>query len=170
MKFSKRGDKGETSLLGGQRIPKYDPRPDTYGTLDEASSALGVARAMTENQTIRDIILDVQKDLLVMGAELSSLPEDLDKLTHRIDEKDVSRIENIIDKLQKDVELPKEFIYPGKSIVSAQIDVARTIIRRAERKAVRLKKDGLIRSEQITKYLNRLADMLFTLARFEENV
>ncbi len=170
MKFSKRGDKGETSLLGGQRIPKYDPRPDTYGTLDEASSSLGVARAMTENQKIKDIILEVQKDLLVMGAELSSLPEDLDKLTRRIDEKDVSRIENIIDKLQKDVELPKEFIYPGKSIVSAQIDVARTIIRRAERKAVRLKKDGLIRSEQITKYLNRLADMLFTLARFEENV
>jgi len=170
VKFSKRGDKGETSLLGGQRIPKYDPRPDTYGTLDEASSSLGVARAMTENQKIKDIILEVQKDLLVMGAELSSLPEDLDKLTRRIDEKDVSRIENIIDKLQKDVELPKEFIYPGKSIVSAQIDVARTIIRRAERKAVRLKKDGLIRSEQITKYLNRLADMLFTLARFEENV
>ncbi len=170
MKFSKRGDKGETSLLGGQRIPKYDPRPDTYGTLDEASSALGVARAMTENQKIKDIILEVQKDLLVMGAELSCFPEDLDKLTHRIDEKDVSCIENIIDKLQKDVELPKEFIYPGKSVVSAQIDVARTIIRRAERKAVRLKKDGLISSDEITKYLNRLADMLFTLARFEENV
>lgn len=169
MKFSKRGDKGETSLLGGQRIPKYDPRPDTYGTLDEASSSLGVARAMTENQKIKDIILEVQKDLLVMGAELSSFPEDLGKLTHRIDEKDVSRIEKIIDKLQKDVELPREFIYPGKSVVSAQIDVARTIIRRAERKAVRLKKDGLISSDEITKYLNRLADMLFTLARFEEN-
>lgn len=169
MKFSKRGDKGETSLLGGQRIPKCDPRPDTYGTLDEASSTLGVARAMTENQTIRDIILDVQKDLLIMGAELSSFPEDLDKLTHRIDEKAVSRIENIIDTLQKDVELPKEFIYPGKSVVSAQIDVARTIIRRAERKAVRLKMDGLIINDEINKYLNRLADMLFTLARFEEN-
>lgn len=169
MKFSKRGDKGETSLLGGQRIPKCDPRPDTYGTLDEASSTLGVARAMTENQTIRDIILDVQKDLLIMGAELSSFPEDLDKLTHRIDEKAVSRIENIIDTLQNDVELPKEFIYPGKSVVSAQIDVARTIIRRAERKAVRLKMDGLIINDEINKYLNRLADMLFTLARFEEN-
>ena len=168
MKFSKKGDKGETSMLGGQRIPKYDPRPDTYGTLDEASSALGVARAMTENQRIKDIILDVQKDLLVMGAELSSLPDDLDKLTQRISEEDVSRLEEIIDELQKDFEMPKVFIYPGESVVSAQIDVARTIIRRAERKAARLRKDGVINNDEINKYLNRLADMLFTLARFEE--
>lgn len=169
MKFSKRGDGGETSLLGGQRIPKYDQRPDTYGTLDEASSALGVARAMTENQKIEDIILDVQKDLLIMGAELSSLPEDIDKLTQRISEGDVSRLEGIIDELQRDVELPKVFIYPGESVVSAQIDVARTIVRRAERKATKLKKDGLISNSEINKYLNRLADMLFTLARFEES-
>ncbi|MBE9547144.1 MAG: cob(I)yrinic acid a,c-diamide adenosyltransferase [Proteobacteria bacterium] len=168
MKFSKRGDKGETSMLGGQRIPKYDPRPDTYGTLDEASSALGVARAMTENRKIKEIILDVQKDLLVMGAEISSLPEDLDKLTQRIGEVDVTRLEGIIDELQKDVELPKVFIYPGESVVSAQIDVARTIIRRAERKAARLRKEEVINNDEINKYLNRLADMLFTLARFEE--
>lgn len=168
MKFSKKGDKGETSMLGGQRIPKYDPRPDTYGTLDEASSALGVARAMTENQRIKDIILDVQKDLLVMGAELSSLPEDIDKITQRIGEGDVGRLEGIIDELQKDFEMPKVFIYPGESVVSAQIDVARTIIRRAERKAAKLRKDGVINNDEINKYLNRLADMLFTLARFEE--
>ena len=168
MKFSKRGDRGETSLLGGQRIPKYDPRPDTYGTLDEASSALGVARAMTENQKIKDIILDVQKDLLTMGAELSSLPEDLDKLTQKISDVEVSRIERIIDELQKDFELPRVFIFPGESVVSAQIDVARTVIRRAERKAAKLKEDGLINNDEINKYLNRLADMLFTLARFEE--
>ena len=80
MKFSTRGDGGETSLLGGQRVPKYDPRPETYGVLDEASSALGVARAATNNQKIKEIILSVQKDLLIMGAELSSLPEDIQKL------------------------------------------------------------------------------------------
>ena len=170
MKFSKKGDRGETSLLGGQRVPKYDPRPDTYGTLDEASSALGVARAMTENQKIKDIILDVQKDLLVMGAELSSLPDDIDKLAQRISEGDISRLEEIIDELQKDVELPKVFIYPGESVVSAQIDVARTIIRRAERKAARLREDGVIINDEINIYLNRLADMLFTLARFEEKI
>ena len=105
MKFSKKGDHGETSLLGGQRVPKFDPRPDTYGTLDEASSALGVARAMTNNKKIKDILLSVQKDLLTLGAELSTLPEDLPKLNLRMGEKEVTRIECLIDELQKEVTL-----------------------------------------------------------------
>lgn len=168
MKFSTRGDAGETSLLGGQRVPKYDPRPETYGVLDEASSALGVARASTKNQNIKDIILSVQKDLLTMGAELSSVPEDIEKLSRRIGEGDVKRLEQIIDELQKNITLKNEFIYPGETQVSAQIDVGRTTIRRAERKAARLKNEGLLRSVEISRYLNRLADMLFVLARYEE--
>ena len=168
MKFSTRGDGGETSLLGGQRVPKYDPRPETYGVLDEASSALGVARATTKNQKIKDIILSVQKDLLVMGAELSSVPEDIQKLTRRIGEEDIKRLEQIIDELQKNITLKNEFIYPGETQVSAEIDVGRTIIRRAERKAASLKNEGLLRSAEINRYLNRLADMLFVLARYEE--
>jgi cob(I)alamin adenosyltransferase len=168
MKFSTKGDAGETSLLGGQRVPKYDPRPETYGVLDEASSALGVARATTKNQKIKDIILSVQKDLLIMGAELSSVPEDIQKLTHRIGEEDVKRLEQIIDELQKNITLKNEFIYPGETPVSAQIDVGRTIIRRAERKAASLRNEGLLRSAEINRYLNRLADMLFVLARYEE--
>lgn len=168
MKFSKRGDQGETSLLGGQRVPKYDPRPETYGVLDEASSVMGVARAMTRNQRIKDILLSVQKDLLMMGAELSALPEDVRKLSKRIDDADVRRIEDLIDDLQKDVKLKNEFIYPGETVVSAQIDVARTVIRRAERNAARMKDEGLVKNPEIHKYLNRLADMLFTLARYEE--
>jgi cob(I)alamin adenosyltransferase len=168
MKFSKKGDQGETSLLGGQRVPKYDLRPETYGVLDEASSALGVAKAATDNQKIKDIIFDIQKDLLVMGAELSTLPEDYDKLARTIAQEDADRIENIIDDLQKDVTLKREFIYPGETVISAQIDVARTIIRRAERKAALLKSEGIIKNPLINQYLNRLADMLFTLARYEE--
>lgn len=168
MKFSKKGDEGETSLLGGQRVPKFDPRPDTYGTLDEASSVLGVARAATKNHRIREIILSVQKDLLTLGAVLSTLPEDLEKLKIGIGEADVLRIETLIDDLQQDVTLKNEFIYPGKTMVSAQIDVGRTVIRRAERKAARLKADGLLDNERVHQYLNRLADMLFTLARYEE--
>ena len=167
MKFSKKGDGGETSLLGGQRVPKYDARPETYGVLDEASSALGVARAATKNLKIKEIILSVQKDLLTMGAELSSEPEDIKKLSRRIDGGDVKRLEDIIDDLQKDVQLKNEFIYPGETVVSAQIDVGRTIIRRAERKAARLKADKLVENEEIHMYLNRLADMLFVLARYE---
>jgi cob(I)alamin adenosyltransferase len=168
MKFSKKGDGGETSLLGGQRVPKFDPRPDTYGTLDEASSALGVARAMTKNPVIKDILLDVQKDLLTLGAELSTLPGDLPTLKIRIDEKCVLRIETLIDDLQKEITMKNEFIYPGETVISAQIDVGRTIIRRAERKASKLKADGIIGNDHVHQYLNRLADMLFTLARFEE--
>ena len=168
MKFSKKGDGGETSLLGGQRVPKYDARPETYGVLDEASSALGVARASTKNQKIKEIILSVQKDLLTMGAELSSQPEDVQKLTHRIGERDVQRLEKIIDELQENITLKNEFIYPGETTVSAQIDMGRTIIRRAERKAARLKDDGLVSNVEIHRYLNRLADMLFVLARYEE--
>ena len=168
MKFSTRGDGGETRLLGGQRVPKYDPRPETYGVLDEASSALGVARATTKNQKIKDIILSVQKDLLIMGAELSSVPEDIQKLTRRIGEGDVKRLEQIIDELQKNITLKNEFIYPGETPVSAEIDVGRTVIRRAERKAASLKNEGLLQSAEINRYLNRLADMLFVLARYEE--
>jgi cob(I)alamin adenosyltransferase len=168
MKFSTKGDGGETSLLGGQRIPKYDMRPDTYGTLDEASSALGVARAMTKNPKIKNIILGVQKDLLIIGAELSTLPENIQLLLRRIVGADIQHLEGIIDELQKDVQLKNEFIYPGGTPVSAQIDVGRTITRRAERKAARLKADGLIYNAEINRYLNRLADMLFVLARYEE--
>jgi cob(I)alamin adenosyltransferase len=168
MKFSKKGDGGETSLLGGQRVPKFDSRPDTYGTLDEASSVLGVARATTKNSNVRDILLGVQKDLLTLGAELSTLPEDLSKLTLRIGENEVRRIENLIDELQQEITLKNEFIYPGESMASAQIDVGRTVIRRAERKAAGLKKEKLIDNEFVHQYLNRLADMLFTLARYEE--
>jgi len=168
MKFSKRGDGGETSLLGGQRVPKYDTRPETYGTLDEASSALGVARALTADPKIKNILLDVQKDLLILGAELSALPGDLEKLGRRIEGTDIRRLEDIIDQLQEKVRLKNEFIYPGDHLLGAQIDVGRTIIRRAERWAAKLKSEGIVNRAEIHQYLNRLADMLFTLARYEE--
>jgi cob(I)alamin adenosyltransferase len=168
MKFSKKGDGGETSLLGGQRVPKYDLRPETYGTLDEASSALGIAKALTVDRKISDILFDVQKDLLVLGAELAALPGDVENLASRIGAGQINRLEQIIDDLQQDVVLGREFIYPGKTVVSAQIDLARTIIRRAERRAAEMKVKGLISRPEIHSYLNRLADMLFTLARWEE--
>ena len=117
MKFSKKGDQGETSLLGGQRIPKYDLRPETYGTLDEASSVLGVARAMTDREEIGAILLSVQKDLLVLGAELSALPDVYGKLTRTITDGDIARLEKLIDELQEDVPLKNEFIYPGGTVV-----------------------------------------------------
>jgi cob(I)alamin adenosyltransferase len=168
MKFSTKGDGGETSLLGGQRVSKHDDRPEAYGTLDEASSVLGVARAMTKNASIAGLLLAVQKDLLVIGAELAALPEDVARLGHRIGGAEIRRLEEQIDRLQEDVQLKNEFVYPGASPVSAQIDVGRTVIRRAERRAAWLKERGMVDNEDIHRYLNRLADLLFVLARFEE--
>jgi cob(I)alamin adenosyltransferase len=168
MNFSKKGDMGETSLLGNQRVPKFDLRPETYGTIDEASSVLGVARGITDNVTIKDIILQVQKDLLVMGAEMSTPVEEIWRLNKRIEATDVEKIEDIIDELQVGVVISPEFIYPGKNAISAQIDVGRTVIRRAERRTVELKDHNLLNNPNIHKYMNRLADMLFVLARYAE--
>ena len=170
MKFSKKGDGGETSLLGGQRIPKYDLRPECYGTLDEASSVLGVVRALSHSEKISSIIFDVQKDLLLLGAELAMLPDDQQKFSYAVTEQHVDKIEALIDELQAEVPLKNEFIYPGANQLSAQIDVGRTIVRRAERRAAQLKAQGEINNLYIHQYLNRLADMLFTLARYAEVV
>ncbi len=169
MKFSKKGDQGLTSLMGGQRVPKSDPRPDTYGTLDEASSALGVARAAATRPQTKKIILALQKDLLLLGAELATVAADLEKYPYQITSQHVERLENFIEDLQGDVQLKKEFIFPGGTIGSAAIDLARAIVRRAERKAVRLFQEKTITNGEILRFLNRLADLLFTLARYEEN-
>ncbi len=169
MKFSKKGDRGLTSLMGGQRVPKSDPRPDTYGTLDEASSALGLARATAMRPQTKKIILALQKDLLLLGAELATVAADAKKYPYRITAKHVERLEKFIEDLQGDVELKKEFIFPGGTIGSAAIDLSRAVVRRAERKAVRLFQERIINNREILRFLNRLADLLFTLARYEEN-
>jgi cob(I)alamin adenosyltransferase len=168
MKFSKKGDRGYTSLLGGQRIPKSGPRPEAYGTLDEASSALGIARASAARPKTKEIIMSIQKDLLVLGAELATAPEDLEKYPHQIKTDHVDRLERVIEDLQKDLVMGKEFILPGETVASAAIDLGRTIVRRAERKAVRLLQEKIITNGEVLRFLNRLADVLFILARYEE--
>jgi cob(I)alamin adenosyltransferase len=168
MQYSKKGDAGETSLMGGQRISKCDGRPETYGTLDEASSALGIARACSSNSRTKEIILSIQKDLAVLGAELATLPEDALKFPYRITTSHVQSLERLITDLQDEVTIAKEFIYPGANMSSAAIDLARTIIRRGERNAVRLMQEKIINNEDILRFFNRLADLLFTLARYEE--
>jgi cob(I)alamin adenosyltransferase len=168
MQFSKKGDQGFTSLMGGQRIPKCDARPETYGTIDEASSALGIARASAVRPKTKEIILSIQKDLLLLGAELAILPEDASTFCYRITPNHVERVENWIGELQKEVTLGREFIYPGVTLSSAATDLARTIVRRAERWAVRLVQEKILTHEEVLRYLNRLADLLFILARYEE--
>ena len=162
--FSKRGDEGQTSLLTGERVSKASLRPEAYGTLDEASSALGLARVFTGNERIRDMILAVQEDLLILGAELSC--EGPGDERYRIGPEKTSRLEDWIRDLQAEVPVPRQFVYPGSNPASAVLDLARTIIRRAERRAVALREAGQLDSPGVHSYLNRLADFLFTLARY----
>ncbi len=169
--FNKRGDQGETSLLYGGRVPKSDPRCEAYGTIDEAVSALGLARATSGNQRTRDIVHRIQDELFIVGAELATAGEDYDKLAARnvvVTDEMVDRLERVIDELEAEVPMPKEFIIPGACPGSAALDLARTIIRRAERRANELRDNRLLVNERVLHYLNRLADLVFTLARYEE--
>lgn len=164
--FSQRGDRGETSLLSGERVSKASLRPEAYGTLDEASSALGLAKVFTQNSTIRDLITRIQEDLVTLGAELSF--EGTPKEDYQIKSEHIDGVSDWIAKLQEEVPLPRKFILPGGNPTSASVDLARTIIRRAERRVMRLREAGLIEREEVHSYLNRLADLLFTLARYAE--
>jgi cob(I)alamin adenosyltransferase len=163
--FSKKGDQGTTSLLTGERVSKASLRPEAYGTLDEASSALGLAKVLTSNSTIREMIQVVQEDLLMLGAQLS---DTVPVSKYAIGTERTDRLESWITQLQKEVSLPRQFVFPGGNPTSASIDLSRTIIRRAERRAMALKEAGELDSPEAHCYLNRLADFLFTLARYAE--
>lgn len=169
--FNKRGDMGETSLLYGGRVPKDDPHCEAYGTIDEAVSALGLARATARKERVRDIVYDLQQELFIVGSELATVADQYGKLVagHRVvTEEMVDRLEALIDELEKDMEMPKAFVIPGASAGAAALDLARTIIRRAERRVVALKDQNMLPNERVLHYLNRLADLVFTLARYEE--
>ncbi len=162
------GDAGYTGLLGNQRVPKYDPRPDTFGTVDEATSALGLARATTQDENAREVILHMQRDLYVLMAELATLPENQAAIGMAITAEHVQWLEEAEEQLKAAVEIPNKFVIPGDSLDGAALDLARTIIRRAERMTVRLLHDGVIANTETVRYLNRLSDVVFILARYLE--
>jgi cob(I)alamin adenosyltransferase len=169
--FNKRGDKGETSLLLGPRVPKSDPHCEAYGTIDEAVAAIGLARALSRKQGIRDMLLAVQKDLFVLSGELAAPPEAHDRLARKypvITDDHVQRLESLINGLEQTVKMPERFVIPGGSPASAAIHLARAIVRRAERRVVSLQQDGQVPNQEVLRYLNRLADLLFTLSLYEE--
>lgn len=162
------GDTGYTGLIGEQRVPKYDPRPDTFGTVDEATSALGMARALTTDPAIKKMIYDIQNDLYLLMAELATPPENYEKLGFRITVAHVQHLEQVEESLKQEVEIPNKFIVPGDTLDGAALDLARTIIRRAERMAVKLLHDGVIANGEVVRYLNRLSDLVFIIARYIE--
>src|SRR5579872_417181 len=155
------GDEGYTDLLGPQRVPKYHPRPEAYGTIDEATSALGLARAQMAIKDLYDAVLQIQKDLYVLMAELATPAEQYDKVDFKIRPADVARLDELGEELKSRVEIGREFVIPGKSLLGATLDLVRTIVRRAERQVVKLYHDREISNPDTLRYLNRLSDVLF---------
>jgi cob(I)alamin adenosyltransferase len=166
--YTKTGDDGSTGLLYGGRISKSDPAAEAYGTVDETVAQLGLARALSDNPALLGILLNVQRELFVVGADLATNPKERAKLKPEVSlvtEAMVQRLERLID--EHEAHLPNEFIVPGQNPVSAALDVARSTCRRAERRAVELREAGREVNPEAAKYLNRLSDLLFALARWQ---
>jgi cob(I)alamin adenosyltransferase len=173
--YTRKGDDGTTGLLfGGDRVSKADPRTDAYGTVDEAVSALGLARAAIGTVTDRtearlaELSLRLQRELFVVGAEIATHVDRRNRLADgvsRVTAAMVQALEGEIDELEEMVEQPKEFVLPGESMTGAALDLARTTVRRAERRCVALAGDGGLPDSLVLPYLNRLADLLFVMAR-----
>lgn len=167
--YTRKGDTGTTGLLfGGARVSKADLRTDAYGTTDEAVSALGLARASLAGTPLADLVLRLQRELFVVGAELATHVDRRQRLTDgvtRVTAEMVTALEREIDALEADHPMPAEFVLPGESLAGAALDLARTTVRRAERRAVALANQDGIPDSQVVPYLNRLADLLFVVAR-----
>ena len=175
-----KGDEGTTGLLfGGNRISKDDVRTEAYGTVDEATAALGMARAELIGlggagiAALDETILSIQRDLFVIGAELATNPDAWSRLEDgrtKVSPKMLARINALLATTEAAIVFPKDFVIPGSSKASSAIELARTIIRRAERWCVTLGREGLLPGEHLLAYLNRLADLLWLLARQAETL
>lgn len=167
--YTKRGDKGETDLLGGSTAKKDSLKVDSYGCIDEASSFIGVARYYSKNRDIKAKLKEIQNKLLVLGGYLASDDKGKDMLKDQISENDIKYLEDFIDEYNQKLEPLFQFILPGDEEVSTHFHVARTVVRRAERKIVSLTRQEEL-NPLIQKYVNRLSDLLFVLARYSEEI
>ncbi len=168
---TKRGDQGQTGLLYGGRVSKADRRTEAYGCVDEAISALGLARASSGDARTREIVLRVQRELFTVGAELATDPREYGKFRQHFSAVTptlTAALEADIARLESEVPLPRAFIVPGGSVPAAALDLARTMIRTAERRIVELKEAGVLENAEVLRYVNRLSDLVFMLARYEE--
>lgn len=170
--YTRRGDDGTTGLLYGGRVDKDDRRTTAYGTVDELVSALGMARAaLREQPEWHDAVLAIQRELFVVGAQLATLTEHWDRLedgVSRVTDAMVDGVEQRIDALTARCPLPEEFVVPGQQPAGAALDLARGIARRAERETVVLHREGFLPDDAPLRYLNRVSDELFVLARAVE--
>ena len=164
--YTRRGDDGTTGLLHGGRVPKDSPLPTAYGTVDEAQAALGLARAESDEE-LDGVLVGLERDLWVVMAELATNPErraDLTPGETLVTAEMVTRLEGLIDDFSGRFEPPTEFVVPGQTRAAACLDLARTVVRRAERATLAAE----LPDSEVGPYLNRLSDLLWTLARWQE--
>ncbi|MCB0866241.1 MAG: cob(I)yrinic acid a,c-diamide adenosyltransferase [Solirubrobacterales bacterium] len=173
--YTRKGDDGTTGLWYGGRRPKSDRRIEAYGAIDEANSSLGVARSLctedADGEELAADLLELQRDLFIAGAELAAAPEASDRLedgVSRVTEAMVGALEPAIDRYMDRVELPPKFVIPGGTALSAQLDLARAILRRAERRVSALADAGELASPHVLAHLNRAADLVYAMARFAD--
>jgi cob(I)alamin adenosyltransferase len=164
--FTRTGDDGKTGWLGEGRISKAHPRIETLGSLDEASATLGLARASCQDSRIRELILAVQRDIYHMMAEVAAAPENLERF-RTLDAKRVTWLESQVEVFTSIIQVPKEFILPGDTPCGAAFSLARTIVRRAERRLVELQEQEEINNPSLLQYLNRLSSLCFILELYE---
>ena len=172
---TKTGDSGETSLMYGRRVPKTDPRVDAYGCVDELNAALGMARVTAHAPFISERLFSVQEELIIVMGELATAREDLPRYIkdgfHLTTAEMVDRLTSLIDELEKDKLLHyKGWAIPGSTLTSASLDIARTTCRRAERRVATLAESEPDFNGEILRYLNRLSDLCWLLARYSEHM
>ena len=175
--YTRRGDQGETSLAGGQRVPKDGPRLEAYGTVDELNSFLGAARATAGELATREpqiepfvaVLLRVQHELFNLGSILATLPEDVHPKQARITDAEIAQLEVEMDRMNEDLPELRSFVLAGGSRLNAELHICRTVCRRAERALVTLSRAESVPSEAV-RYLNRLSDALFVWSRWVSHV
>ena len=166
--YTRTGDSGSTGLFGGSRVPKQDPEVEAYGTVDEANAAIGEAKAAAEDSSVRETLHGIQQRLFVLAAELASDAKGRAVLDNTISAADVSDLESIIDMCLEVTGPQRAFVVPGRDAPSAALHKARTVTRRAERRVLTMAETREVRPE-LVKYLNRLSDTLYALARLTEH-
>ena len=162
--YTRTGDKGKTTLVSGKPVPKTHIRIEAYGTVDELISHIGMLRDMTEDDMLRAFLLDVQDRLMTCAAILASDCEDCQVRIPEIREADILNLESAIDLMEAGLPILKSFVLPGGHVISSQCHIARTVCRRAERQIIRLSSELFV-PDTVIKYINRLSDYLFVLAR-----
>jgi len=169
--YTKTGDKGETSLFGGERVKKSAQRLKAYGTIDELNSFIGLTVVETDDKSVNELLQKIQNDLFSLGADLATPENEKTKKLNifRVDKNFISHIEEYIDKFQKDLDELKSFILPGGTKSASLLHVCRAVCRRSEREIVELDKTEKI-NKNIIVYLNRLSDLFFVLSRYENKI